>query len=435
MGVGAVLWAAGVTAAAGGSVYLSPFGHDSGRCDGADKPCRTLAYTVKQAADGDTALVSPGNYSGVANFVDLTAPDVAKGLTVMAHGTSNNPRDYYFDALQGGYDEGRFMVVGNGNALVGLGFTGFTGGTNSGSVGQGAGQRDGPLVGIVQIDGSAEIRDCEFWNNVEAVTIYSGTDVRIVSTVLDMSPAMPADETAFGINVHPLEPPLGVDSRSPTPQGPFTSPTITVTNLTVSGSLGTAILLGFGTMNITAMTGTGTSTVFITGWTWTNGIFGTFGNSYLFVTGGVFSGNSGVVNAKLFDPLFKAHAEFDHCLFENNGGSGVNGAVMSAGPGTSVNVRSSIITHNHVTESKDGPPPDWGGGIGAAFYCGALATVGFKNTTFTFNSADDGSPGWCAPTCRLTATDVLLSNNTAGTDTGKCLLSQTLSRALKPLVL
>lgn len=49
------------------------------------------------------------------------------------------------------------MRVGDGNKVIGLGFTGVR-------------KQTSMTYGIVHISGNAEIRDCEFWDNEKVLT-------------------------------------------------------------------------------------------------------------------------------------------------------------------------------------------------------------------------------------------------------------------------
>eukprot|EP00035_Acanthoeca_spectabilis_P037496 m.45613 g.45613 ORF g.45613 m.45613 type:complete len:388 (+) comp8662_c1_seq1:82-1245(+) len=366
----------------GASVYISPLGKDAGECDDSSTACRTLAYAVKHAKDEDNIRVMPGVYSGVGNFIDFTATSVPKNLTLVAHETTTSPRSYTFNAL----GEYAVMRLGTGNKVQGIGFTGVRSQTTA-------------SMGIMWLAGSAEVRDCEFWDNGKSIGITGNaatTQVQIHSTKFDL----PCSDKTCSSGV-------GIDFLR---QSSY-SPVVDATDLRFSGT-GTGIRISVGTLRVFGIAATGLTTVF-------NGGESSYGDFELEVTNGHFKNNSRVFYAYGFDPKlyhYTGRARFEKCVFEEGHCDACDGPAIRAGKRITVAVTTSTFSDNRAGEGKSGAKM----GHGGAIYCDDTATINIDESTFTDNKAVDGSPAWCHAHCGFVATKAQLSGNTADKDTGRC---------------
>jgi hypothetical protein len=73
----------------GRKLYLSPTGADTGTCQNAAAPCRSLAFAIGRAAGGDQILLSPGIYPTSAG--QLTFNDLPDRIWIRGADPSNRP--------------------------------------------------------------------------------------------------------------------------------------------------------------------------------------------------------------------------------------------------------------------------------------------------------------------------------------------------------
>jgi len=288
-----------------------------------------------------------------------------------------------FDAL----GEYATMRAGTGNKVIGIGFTGVRHQTVA-------------TFGILWLPGSAEIRNCEFWNNAKAIGITGTsktTSVHIESTKFDLACN---DALCSGS--------VGIDFlRSSSYDAVVDAALITFTG----DGKGTGIKLSLGTMRIHGLHASGLGTAI-------DGGASSYGSFELEVTNGHFTSNGRAFYTYGYDPrLYKytGRARFESCTFVRNVCASCNGPAIQAGQRITVAVGSSTFEAN-TAGGDDGSKS----GRGGAIYCDDLASVSVERSSFMNNEAVDGSPGWCNAHCGFLANNVQLRDNTQEKDTGKC---------------
>mmetsp|Transcript_8948 Transcript_8948/g.12579 ORF Transcript_8948/g.12579 Transcript_8948/m.12579 type:complete len:282 (-) Transcript_8948:34-879(-) len=276
------------------------------------------------------------------------------------------------------------MKIGNGNKVVGLGFTGVRRQTVS-------------SFGILWVRGVAEIRGCEFWDNGKAIAL-TGTDttrLQIHSTTFNLNCKDSTCSSGVGIDF--------LRDKS-------YKPVVDATDLKFVGK-GTAIKVSVGIMRVFGITASEVSTVF-------DGGASSYGDFELEVENGIFTNNTRVFYSYGFDPKlynFHGRVRFENCHFERGHCESCDGPAIRAGKRITVAVNKCTFTENDAT-----PKSGTTYGHGGAFYCQDLATINIVGSSFTRNKAIDGSPGWCDPHCGFVASDIQMEGNSAEKDTGKC---------------
>lgn len=106
-----------------GTLYVATNGHDSGTCESATSPCKTITYAVSQAASGDTVDIGPGTFTadvslfefGTLTFQGSDANDPTSG-TIVEPTTSGGTT---FSADRSGFTLDDLTVNGLGGDAIG----------------------------------------------------------------------------------------------------------------------------------------------------------------------------------------------------------------------------------------------------------------------------------------------------------------------------
>jgi len=357
--------------ARGDSLYISPFGDDSGsnNCKDNQNPCLTMTAAHTSANDGDTIYVGQGVYTGVSNFVKIT-----KSLSIVAADDTTHPRNYVFNGQQQTNTNG-FSVVGNITVkFVGLGFTNWNQYCSYVDCVQGT-------LDISDPNAALHVQSCEFWNNNNGITAREG-QFYIQDSVFTghSNAAILLSTQASSVNY------------------------VTISNVTMSLG-GTGVLISKSNVHLraTTLTVNNMTTAINCDYSYNSGFNVNIGSSsfnYNSNTALIFSGVTGTATA--------GYLTISDTQLRGNGVTSNNGGGIYIGANVALAMRNSNIVGNTAVAR------------GAGIYCDDQATANLLSVDISANTAPDGAAGWCSRQCAFVATSSTSFNNNEKQNTGPC---------------